>query len=86
MSWLRLILANVIPVYKKDDKRLPSNYGPISLTSVFVNIMECIIRSQLVECLERSDCICDDQYGFRKSRSTVFLLLGAVNDWCLCLE
>ena len=34
------VTANVVPVFKKGDPRLPSNYRPISLTSIIVKIME----------------------------------------------
>ena len=35
--------VNVIPVYKKDEHCLVSNYRPISLTSIVVKVMENII-------------------------------------------
>ena len=31
------VTANVVPVHKKGDKHLSSNYRPISLTSIVVN-------------------------------------------------
>ena len=42
------VTANVVPIHKKSDKRLPSNYRPISLTSIIVKIMERIVRRQMV--------------------------------------
>ena len=80
------VTANVVPIHKKCDKRLASNYHPISLTSVFVKTMERIIRSQLVNVLEEDGCISEEQFGFRKNRSTTSLLLSAVHDWSYCLE
>ena len=38
------IAANVISVHKKGNKRLASNYRPISLTSIIVKIMERIVH------------------------------------------
>jgi len=76
--------ANIVPVFKKNDKHLPSNYRPISLTSIVVKVMEQIIRSRLIKALSNNNRFCDSQHGFRSSRSTVSLLLQAVDDWSLC--
>ena len=78
--------ANVVPVFKKGDKKVPSNYRPISLTSIVVKVMERIIRYKLTSVLEKSGRLSDNQFGFRNKRSTVSLLLSAVHDWCKCLE
>ena len=43
-SWKR---AAVIPIYKSVDKTVPSNYRPISLTSVICKVLEIIIRKQI---------------------------------------
>ena len=80
------VTANVVPVHKKGDKHLPSNYRPISLTSIVVKVMERIIHRQLVLALESKHLISDSQHGFRCKRSTVTLLLSAINDWAFCLE
>jgi len=42
-----LKLAKVVPVYKKGDKKLLSNYCPISLLNVSDNIMEKLMYSHL---------------------------------------
>ena len=44
--------ANIVPIHKKGDEHLPSNYRPISLASLVVKIMERIIHSKLVAILE----------------------------------
>ena len=36
-------VANVVPVYKKDDKNKVTNYRPISLTSLVMKVLERII-------------------------------------------
>ena len=45
------VTANIVPVHEKGDKYLPSNYLPISLTSIVVKVMERIIHRQLVQCM-----------------------------------
>ena len=79
-------VANVVPVYKRGDRSDPNNYRPISLTSVLVKMLERIICRHLVQSLECSDCFSVHQHGFRRKRSTVTLLLEAVNDWAISLE
>ena len=60
------VCANVVPVFKHDDKHVPSNYQPISLTSVVVKIMERIIHSELSTALESCNLIRANQFGFHK--------------------
>ena len=80
------VTANIVPVYKKGDKHLSSNYRPISLTSIVVKVMERIIHRQLMTALESNHLISNYQHGFRHQRSTVTLLLSAFHDWAACLE
>ena len=39
--------ANIIPIYKKENKSDPANYRPISLTSICSKILEHIIYSSI---------------------------------------
>ena len=80
------VTANIVPVYKKGDSHLSSNYHPISLTSIVIKVMERIIHRQLVKALESHNLISNYQHGFRGHRSTVSLLLTAIHDWAACLE
>jgi len=80
------VTANIMAVHKKSDKHLPSNYRPISLISIVVKVMERIIHRQLVHALESKHLISDSQHGLRHMRSTITLLLSAINDWAFCLE
>lgn len=41
--------ANVTPLFKKGDKMDPSNYRPISLTSIICKLMKGIIRDIIME-------------------------------------
>ena len=39
--------ARVSAIYKKGNKKLASNYGPVSITSVLCRILEKLIRNQI---------------------------------------
>ena len=80
------VSANVVPVHKKGDKHLASNYRPISLTFIFIKVMERIIHQQLVAALEQHNLLDDFQFGFRQKHSIVSLLLEAIHDWAKSLE
>ena len=42
-------IANVIAIHKKGEKKSPSNYRPVSLTSVCCKIMEKILRRHIMK-------------------------------------
>jgi len=68
-------LANVCPIYKKGSRALTSNYKPVSLTSQLCKLMESIIRTAVVDHLEKHNLINDTQHGFRRGRSCLTNLL-----------
>ena len=61
--------ASIVPVFKKGDKHLASNYRPISLTSITCKLMEHVIHSQVMDHLDEHSILCDNQHGFRSKRS-----------------
>ncbi|CAG4986699.1 unnamed protein product [Colias eurytheme] len=62
--------AVVVPIYKGGLKSEPTNYRPISLLSVLSKILEKLFNNRLVTYLERKSLLNDNQFGFRKGRST----------------
>ena len=69
-------LANVIPIFKKGDKSDPSNYRPISLTSIVGKLLESIIAGKIRDHLEKYSLINPSQHGFLKGRSCLTNLLS----------
>lgn len=65
---------------------IPSNYRPISLTSIVVKTVEYIIHSKLTSVLESYNLVNVHQFGFCKHHSTTHLLLEAVHDSATALE
>ena len=68
-------VANVTPIFKKGDKSLPSNYRPISLTSIVGKLLESILKVKITNHLNKFNLISDNQHGFRRNRSCVTNLL-----------
>ncbi|TRZ13633.1 hypothetical protein HGM15179_013474 [Zosterops borbonicus] len=59
-------LANVTPIHKKGGKEDPSNYRPVSLTSVPSKIMEQFILSVIMQHLQYGQDLRPSQHGFRR--------------------
>ena len=66
----KLKIGRVIPLYKRGNQALVSNYRPITLLSVFHNIMEKLMFNRLVFFLDKHNVLDDNQFGFRSGRST----------------
>jgi len=62
-------LANVTPIYKKDQKEDPGNCRPVSLTSVPGKIMEQFIWRALSRHMKHSQWFMPSQHGILKGRS-----------------
>ena len=61
--------ANIIPIYKKGDKKVPSNYRSVSLLPLFGKILERIVYEQLYTHV--SPALCSEQHGFIPRRSCI---------------
>jgi Reverse transcriptase (RNA-dependent DNA polymerase) len=68
--------ATVIAVPKpgKDPEKVES-YRPIALTSCLCKLMERMVNRRLIWYLENNNLISNQQFGFRKNRSTVLSIL-----------
>ena len=78
--------AYIVPVYKKNDSTLTSNYRPISLTSSCCKVMEKIIHDQMMEFFAENNLVTKQQHGFLKRHSTSTNLLECLADWTLALN
>ena len=78
--------ANVAPVFKKGSRSLPSNYRPISLTSIPCKILEHIISSQINRHLAEHDGLSNLNHGFRRGMSCDSQLLLLSQDILGALE
>ena len=79
-------LANVTPVFKKNDKQSVKNYRPISLLPLCGKIFEKIVFENIYSYLNENQLITSNQSGFRPGDCTVNQLLYLVNEIHDCFE
>ena len=73
-------LANVSPIFKKENKQLVKNYRPISLLPICGKIFEKIVFDTLYCFLNENNLISKNQSGFRPGDSTINQLLYLINE------
>jgi retron-type reverse transcriptase len=68
-------IAQVIPLYKAEDKSFVKNYRPISILPVFSKILEKVFYNRILNYLNKNEILYANQYGFRKGHLTASALL-----------
>lgn len=81
-----LKIAKIIPVYKSDDKKIVSNYRPISVLPAFSKILEKLVYNRLLDFINQHNLLSKDQYGFRKNISTSMALIDLTDKISTSLE
>ena len=72
----KLIIAKVVPLFKKGDKENLKNYQPISILPVFSKVLERIIYNCLYEYFINNE----NQFGFQIKNSTEHAILQFTRD------
>ncbi len=78
--------AYVQPVPKKGDRSNPSKYRPIALFSYLSRTFETILNRKFLKHLSSFNLLSDHQFGFRKGRSTGYLLAFLTDSWSSTLS
>ena len=73
-------LAKVVPVFKKGDNQLFTNYRPISILPAFSKLLEKIVHKQTYNFLTSNEILNTHQYGFRKNNSTLHPILHFIKE------
>ena len=79
-------LANVIPLFKKDDRQLKNNYRPVSLLPSLSKICEKIVFARLYDFLLDIGFLYKYQSGFRPGDSTINQLIYIIHQIYLAFE
>ena len=72
--------ANVVAIFKKGDKHLPSNYRPVSLTCVTCKILEHVVFRSIMDHLDLNNILVHFQHGFRSQHSCETQLINTIED------
>ena len=78
--------SNVTPIHKKGSKSSPSNYRPVSLTSIVCKLFETLIKNAISQHLDLHKLISPHQHGFQKGRSCLTNLLEAFEQWTRIID
>ena len=73
-------MANVVPVYKKNDKQNIKNYRPVSVLPIFEKIFERIIYNEMYPFFILTELISPNQSGFKQGDSCINQLLSITHD------
>ena len=74
-----LKLAIVMPIFKSDDNKKFKNYRPISVLSCFSKVLERLMYNRLINYIDKNGILSKHQYGFRKNRSTEFVIIELID-------
>ena len=78
--------ANIIPLFKKEDSMLFSNYRPVSLLCTLSKLLEKIMYNKVIDFLKEHDILFKYPFGFRQGYSTYLALTVLVDKLVKSLE
>ena len=75
----KLKIAKVIPIYKKCNVDVFSNYRPVSLLPCFSKILERLVFDRCTDYIDTIGILNDKQFGFRPKHSTYMAIAQLVD-------
>ena len=69
-------MSRIAPIFKAGDKNTLNNYTPISILPQFSKVLEKLLENRLLILVEKNNVLNDNQYGFRRNRSTTIALFN----------
>ena len=71
---MELKIARVVPLFIAGDKSIFCKYRPFSVLPSFSKVLEELVYNRLIDYLSKCKILSDNQFGFRKHRSTEYAL------------
>ena len=84
-EWRKSIIK---PIFKggRKDRRDPSSYRPIALTSCVARTMEKVLNVRILEYLQKNSLLYEHQSGFQRNHSTISQLCFLAHQWTTALD
>ena len=71
--------SKIVPLFKKGDHGLLTNYRPISLLPTISKVFERVIYDQMYLYFNNNNLLADEPFGFRKNHSTEYAAIKLVD-------
>ena len=75
----QLKIAKVIPMYKKLNADIFSNYRPVSVLPCFSKILERLVFNRCMDYIDKNNLLNEKQFGFRPNHSTYMAIIELVD-------
>ena len=75
----QLILAKVIPIYKKEDHEIFSNYRSLSVLPCFANILERLVFNRCMDYINKNNLLNEKRFSFRPNHSKYMAVIEFVD-------
>lgn len=75
-----LKIAKVIPIFKKDNPELFSNYRPVSVLTIISKILERLVFNRCIKFINDNNILHNRQFGFRPNHSTYMAVIDLINN------
>ena len=67
-------ISRIVQIFKAGSKNTLNNYRPISILPQFSNVLEKLFENRSLNFVEKNNVLNDNQYGFKRNRSTTIAL------------
>ena len=82
----QLKIAKVIPIYKKENVEIFSNYRPVSVLPCFSKILERLVFNRCINYINKYNLLNEKQFGFRPNHSTYMAIIELVDKVANAIE
>ena len=76
----------VIPIYKRENADIFSNYRPVSVLPCFSKMLERLVFNRCMDYIDKNNLLKEKQFDFRPNHSTYMAIVELVDKIALAVE